>query len=55
MNSNQDIFPKEACEKKLGELMELVEQIEQQWKLKTDKETQRQYWPVNDIYKKEGA
>ncbi|MFD2655413.1 hypothetical protein [Gracilibacillus thailandensis] len=55
MHSNQTIFSKEACEKKLNELMELVEQIEQQWEFKTNKETQSHHWSVNDIYKKEGA
>ncbi|WP_163581979.1 hypothetical protein [Gracilibacillus saliphilus] len=55
MSSNQTIFSKEVCEKKLTELMELVEQIEQQWEFKTNKETESQHWPVNDIYKKEGA
>ncbi|WP_018933747.1 hypothetical protein [Gracilibacillus lacisalsi] len=55
MHNNQTIFSKEACEKKLTELMALVEQIEQQWEFKTNKETQSQYWPVNEIYKKEGA
>ncbi len=55
MSTNHDIFTKEACEKKLSELMELVEHIETQWDLKTNKETQNQYWSLNDIYKKEGA
>ncbi|SFL85698.1 hypothetical protein SAMN04487943_104333 [Gracilibacillus orientalis] len=55
MSTNHEIFTKEDCEKKLGELMELVEDIEQQWELKTTKGIPDQYWVLNDIYKKEGA
>ncbi|MGP4041303.1 hypothetical protein ACTWP4_15590 [Gracilibacillus sp. D59] len=55
MSANHDIFTKEMCEKKLNELMELVENIEEQWEFTTNKESKGQYWAHNDMYKKEGA